>query len=71
MSSRPRAAPVARPDPPGLKCPLCSGSEFDRQRGKLDSHWGFTALKVNLMICQRCGYVMQFYGGRTFFGNWD
>ncbi len=71
-------APVAewQTAPPGspvptLRCPLCGHDGFEKQRGKLDSHWGFTALKVNLMICERCGYVMQFYQGRTFFGNFD
>lgn len=61
----------AKAPPTQLACPLCGGTAFDQQRGKLDSHWGFTALKVHMRICQQCGYVMQFYGGRTFFGNFD
>ena len=60
--------PAAAPE---LRCPLCSHDEFEKQRGKLDSHWGVTALKVDLRICKRCGYVLQFYTGRTFFGNFD
>jgi uncharacterized protein len=33
---------------PVLKCPLCSGTEFDRQQGRMDSRWGITSHKLVL-----------------------
>jgi len=51
-----------------LKCPLCDGTEFDRQEGRMDSRWGITSHKLVLQICRRCGFVLQFSAGR---GIWD
>ncbi|NJE84837.1 hypothetical protein E3E23_03170 [Thermococcus sp. CX2] len=51
-----------------LKCPLCGGTDFRVEEGKLDSKWGLTAHKVKIVICRNCGYVMMFYKGRTI---WD
>lgn len=68
MPSRP---PPIAPPLPVLKCPLCGGIDFEKQRGKLDSRWGWTAHRVDMRICQKCGYLMQFYKGRTFFGDFD
>ncbi len=52
---------------PVLRCPLCQGTEFDTQRGRLDSRWGITSHKVVMKICQRCGLVLQFSAGRGIF----
>jgi uncharacterized protein len=52
---------------PVLKCPLCSGTEFDRQQGRMDSRWGITSHKLVLQICRRCGLVLQFSAGRGIF----
>jgi hypothetical protein len=52
---------------PVLRCPLCGGTEFETQRGRLDSRWGFTTHKVVMQICQRCGLVLQFSAGRGIF----
>jgi hypothetical protein len=49
------------------KCPLCSGTQFERQEGKIDSKWGFKAHRVVLLICQRCRFVMPFYKGSSIF----
>jgi RNase P subunit RPR2 len=51
----------------GLVCPLCKGTEFERQEGKMDSRWGVTAHKMTLMICKKCGLIMSFSKGRTIF----
>jgi hypothetical protein len=51
-----------------LTCPLCGGTEFDTERGRLDSRWGITTHKVVMKICKRCGLVLQFSAGR---GIWD
>jgi hypothetical protein len=50
-----------------LVCPLCHGTSFQKQEGKMDSKWGFTAHRVVLMICQQCRFVMTFSKGRTIF----
>ena len=50
-----------------LRCPLCEGTQFDRQQGRMDSRWGITSHKLVLMICQRCGLVLQFSAGRGIF----
>jgi uncharacterized protein len=50
-----------------LRCPLCEGTEFDQEQGRVDSRWGFTSHKLVLMICQRCGLVLQFSAGRGVF----
>jgi hypothetical protein len=52
---------------PVLKCPLCGGTAFDRQQGRMDSRWGITSHKLVLQICQRCGLVLQFSAGRGIF----
>ena len=51
----------------GFICPLCKGTEFERQEGKMDSKWGVTAHKMTLMICKKCGFIMSFSKGRTIF----
>ncbi len=52
---------------PVLRCPLCQGTGFDTQQGRLDSRWGITSHKVVMKICQRCGLVLQFSAGRGIF----
>ena len=52
---------------PVLRCPLCDGREFDQQQGRMDSRWGLTSHKLVLMICRRCGLVLQFSAGRGLF----
>lgn len=48
-------------------CPLCGGTAFRREEGKIDSAWGFTAHRVIILVCERCQYVLQFYDGNTIF----
>ena len=49
------------------RCPICGHEEFQREKGKLDSAWGITAHKVDMLVCLRCGYVLLFYEGNTIF----
>ncbi|UCE97092.1 MAG: hypothetical protein JSV51_07735 [Candidatus Bathyarchaeota archaeon] len=51
-----------------LMCPLCQNTNFERQEGKMDSKWGFTAHKITLMICRNCRFIMSFSKGRSI---WD
>ena len=52
---------------PVLKCPLCGGVEFEKQKGRMDSRWGLTSHKLVLMICLGCRLVLQFSAGRGLF----
>ena len=38
---------------PVLKCPLCGGTQFDQQQGRMDSRWGITSHKLVLQICKQ------------------
>ncbi len=49
------------------KCPLCDGTEFDEQQGRMDSRWGLTSHKLVMKICRRRGLVLQFSAGRGIF----
>ena len=50
-----------------LACPLCHGTEFERQQSRQDSRWGFTSHKMTLMICLTCRHVLHFSEGRSVF----
>ena len=50
-----------------LTCPVCGGTQFERQQGRMDSRWGMTSHKLVLMICQRRRLVLQFSAGRGIF----
>jgi hypothetical protein len=50
-----------------LACPVCGGRDFDEQLGREDSQWGMTTLRMKMLICKRCSYVLQFALGRSMF----
>ena len=50
-----------------LRCTVCGGQKFDEQTSREDSQYGMTTFRMRLMICQRCGFVMQFALGRSLF----
>ena len=49
------------------RCPMCAGQGFRREAGKLDSEWGLTAHRVEMLVCLTCGYLLLFYQGNTIF----
>ena len=49
-------------------CIICGHDRFNIHEGKLDSKWGFTALKQDLIVCANCNFVHTFFRGRTI---WD
>ncbi|WP_329091754.1 MULTISPECIES: hypothetical protein [unclassified Streptosporangium] len=53
--------------PPELACPLCHGTEFQREEGRLAGRWGMTSHRLTLMICVRCRYILQFYDKHSIF----
>ena len=75
----PITPPKTRPtseDPPAhgqhkLTCPLCGCAEFQQESGSLDSDYGMTAHRMDIMICVSCAYVMLFSKGRSFWWNSD
>ena len=50
-----------------LRCLICGNTTFDKEEGRIDSRWGITSHKLVLMICRRCGLVLQFSAGRGIF----
>ena len=50
-----------------LRCTLCGGQDFAKDKGRLDSKWGFTSFKVIMMTCRHCGHVEIFNKGRSIF----
>ncbi len=46
---------------------MCGHDEYRREAGKLDSEWGITAHRVEMLVCLTCGYVLLFYQGNTIF----
>lgn len=50
-----------------LACPLCHGTEFERQESRQDSRWGFTSHRMTLMICLQCRHVLHFSDGHSIF----
>ena len=48
-------------------CPICGYLQYRQEKGKIDSAWGVTAHRVEILICERCGYVLLFSEGRTIF----
>ena len=53
------------PARPVLECPICGGTEFHQQRGRMDSKWGISIHKLVVKICKQCGLVLQFSAGYT------
>jgi uncharacterized OB-fold protein len=50
-----------------IHCTLCGNQDFARDKGRLDSKWGFTSFKVIIMTCKNCGHVELFNKGRSIF----
>ena len=50
-----------------LTCTVCGHQRFDEQISREDSQLGFTSFPMRLMICKRCGFVMQFSLGQSLF----
>jgi hypothetical protein len=50
-----------------LACLVCEGTSFETQTSREDSQWGMSSFRMKLLICRRCGYVMQFYLGASMF----
>ncbi len=49
-----------------LMCPLCKGDRFDEEEGRMDSKWGFTSHKMQILICSQYRFTMLFSEGRSF-----
>ncbi|MEO7663808.1 MAG: hypothetical protein ABIV26_01675 [Candidatus Limnocylindrales bacterium] len=58
-------APAAAGNRP--RCPMCGQDQYRRETGKLDSEWGVTAHRVDMLVCLNCSYVLLFYQGNTIF----
>jgi hypothetical protein len=66
--AEPTSDPTPEPTAGGRpRCPLCGHAEYRRESGKLDSEWGITAHRVEMLVCLHCGNVLLFYQGNTIF----
>ncbi len=57
-------------DRPRLKCPVCAGTEFDKESGFVKESFRYSGHNIVLAVCRRCHFVLQFYSGKTIFGVW-
>ena len=51
-----------------LRCTMCGSQDFAKDKGRLDSKWGWTSFKVIMMSCKHCGHIELFNKGRSI---WD
>jgi uncharacterized protein len=50
-----------------LACPICGGRDFEEEISRQDSQWGYTTMRMKLLICKRCTHVLHFALGRSFY----
>ncbi len=58
---------MTAPATPSLACPLCGGTSFQQEEGRLDSKWGLTSHKMTLLVCDNCRYILHFYDRNSIF----
>jgi len=61
------AAQSAR-QPADLACMVCGARTFDERTSQEDIAWGAPTVRMRLLICQHCGFVMQFALTQTISG---
>lgn len=54
-----------QPEQKKLICPLCHGTSFKEEYGRLESKWGASEHKVKMYACNNCSYVLLFSEGKT------
>lgn len=64
-SSTPRSSTPERVE---LTCPVCGGTSFTEEEGKVETRWGMSKHVLTMRICQRCSHVLFFYQGGA--GAW-
>jgi uncharacterized protein len=47
-----------------LTCPLCGGTSFTEETGRISTRWAFASHRLILKICSSCSLVLQFYERR-------
>jgi hypothetical protein len=52
---------MTQPQNRTLACPLCAGTAFDQEQGKLSSKWGLNPHKMTMLICRNCRFVLHFH----------
>ena len=46
-----------------LVCPVCRGSSFRDEEGRLQTRWGMSSHVLTMKVCDRCSYVLLFHQG--------
>lgn len=62
-SPEPERAQPAPPDPSSaheLVCPVCQGTSFTEEEGRIETRWGMSNHVLTMRVCQRCSYVLFF-----------
>ncbi|MBI4674984.1 MAG: hypothetical protein HY741_25365 [Chloroflexi bacterium] len=52
---------------PSPTCPLCGGTTFRHEEGRIESRWGMSVFIFRLLICERCKFVLHFDKGPSIF----
>jgi hypothetical protein len=50
-----------------LTCPICEGKSFSQQSSREDSQLGLTTLRMQLLVCDECSYVLHFSRGQSLY----
>lgn len=45
-------------------------AHVDRHEARQDTRWGFMSHRIQMMVCQRCSYILHFYRHQSIF-NFD
>ena len=46
-----------------LRCPMCSGTSFDEEEGRMQTRWGMGAHIFTIQVCRRCSHTLFFRQG--------
>ncbi|WP_420113893.1 hypothetical protein [Pseudactinotalea sp.] len=60
--------PRSAPDRVELQCPVCNGTSFREEEGKVETRWGMSKHVLTMRVCQSCAHVLFFYQGGA--GSW-
>ncbi len=44
-----------------LECPVCHGTSFTQETGRMEGRYGYSTHIIDMMICSTCNYVFCFY----------
>ena len=51
------------PQSGGLTCPVCGGTSFRQEEGRMQNRWGMGSHIFTIRICDRCSHSLIFHQG--------